>query len=54
MPTSFGDLGEGQTGTPLQVDVVGVNKSAEGSEGFAGEEICLSTLFQCQHQSYNL
>lgn len=43
--TSFSNLGKGQAGTPLQIDIVRVYKSAEGSKGFAGEEVDFSSLY---------
>ena len=46
--TSFGDLGECKTSTSLKVDIVGVDKSAQGSQRIAGEEICLGPLMNCK------
>lgn len=43
-PTSLCDLGKSQTCTPLEVDVLGKHKGAEGSEWLAGEEIGFTTL----------
>lgn len=42
--TSLGDLSERQTRASLEVDVVGENKGAQGSEGLAGEEVGLASL----------
>ena len=42
--TSFGNLGEGQARTPLQVDIVGVDEGAKRPKGLAGEEVGLSAL----------
>lgn len=42
--TSLGDLGEGQAGTPLQVDVVGVHERTQGAKRVAGEEVGLGSL----------
>lgn len=44
--TSLGDLGEGQARRSLQVDVIRVNKRAQGTEGFAGEEVGVIALRQ--------
>ena len=42
--TSFGDLGKGQAGAALQVDVLRIDKSAQGVEGLASEEVGLGSL----------
>lgn len=42
--TSFCDLGEGQTGASLQVDVFGVYERAQGPKRLSGEEVCFSAL----------
>lgn len=42
--TAFCDLGEGQTGASLQVDVVGVYERAQGPKRLSGEEVCFGAL----------
>lgn len=44
--TSLGDLGEGQTGASLQVDIVGVNESTQGPKRLSGEEVSFGALDQ--------
>lgn len=43
--TSLCDLSKSQTSTALKVDVVAVHERAERRERFAGEEICLRSLY---------
>lgn len=45
VPTSLSNLGECQTRTPLEINIVGVNKSAKCSERFAAEEVDFRPLF---------
>lgn len=42
--TSFSDLGKGQAGASLEVNVVGVYESTESTKWFAAEEVGLSSL----------
>lgn len=42
--TSFGDFGKGQARATLKIDIIGINKGAQGSQGFASEEIGFRTL----------
>lgn len=42
--TSFRDLGKGQARAALQVDIVRVDESAQGSKGLAREEIGFRAL----------
>jgi hypothetical protein len=42
--TSFGDLGKGQASASLEIDIIGIDKGTQGSQGFSGEEIGFSAL----------
>lgn len=42
--TSLRDLGKGQTGAPLEIDVIREDQGAQGSKRLAGEEVGLATL----------
>lgn len=42
--TSLCYLGEGQTRTSLEIDIVGEDESAQSSERFAREKVCFTAL----------
>lgn len=42
--TSFRDFSECQTGTSLEIDIVGIDEGAQGPKGFTGEEVGLGPL----------
>ena len=42
--TSFGDFGKGQARAALKIDIIGINKGTQGSQGLASEEIGFSAL----------
>jgi hypothetical protein len=42
--TSFCDLRKCQAGTPLQVNVIGVDKGAQSPQRLAGEEVGVGSL----------
>ena len=43
--TSFCNFGKGQTGAPLEIDILAVYQRAQRSKRFAGEEVGLGSLF---------
>lgn len=47
------NLGKCQTGTALQVDVVGVDECSKGSEGLAGEEVGLVAVLEVLEEISN-
>jgi hypothetical protein len=40
----FGDLGKGQSGRALQIDIIRKGEGGKCSEGGAGEEVCSGTV----------
>lgn len=47
--TSFGDFGKGQARAALKIDIIGINKGTQGSQGLASEEIGFSALSKRKH-----
>lgn len=40
----FSDLGKGQTGASLEIDVIGVDQGAQGAQRLSGKEVGLGAL----------